>query len=468
MYWTHVGIIIISAQSQSVRITPLVVHVCSSEKAAQLIRIVRSYTLFRKFVPLLCSRCCVPEKESFTMLMSSSSSSLCWWYFVLWLVVVAVKVGGSGGGGGDSSGNGGTSSGGDGKGNGDGSGGDGGDYVRRGKLDLCYGVQCTRNRPVCAIKLQRRPARSRCIATSVFCKHPVYTYIEASGDSEQYFSFEKWAVFFVARLEMFNRPQYMVWKPYTTFSYGFTLYVKDNVGTIVLLLSRDKQHCAILHIGNYTTPTTTPSQTSSSIPSTFTITIFSRSSTLFSSTSRLSSQSQSTSIIIATTIIPTTPTSRPTTSTTSSKSTTLAITASIVISIFAGALIYVYVRFRMRRQGAINVTHDVPNEQVTINEPLLTPPRDHPPPPPSTPTAGDVSILSLSTSLPFRPIDCSSPLTSGASNMEDTEHWEEIPLDDIVDTTTTTTVSSCAGETPTTNRRYPSRIRNKPNWYGDR
>ena len=463
MYWTHVGIIIISAQSQSVRITPLVVHVCSSEKAAQLIRIVRSYTLFGKFVPLLCSRCCVPEKESFTMLMSSSSS-LCWWYFVLWLVVVAVKVGG-GGGGGDSSGNGGTSSGGDGKGNGDGSGGDGGGYVRRGKLDLCYGVQCTRNRPVCAIKLQRRPARSRCIATSVFCKHPVYTYIEASGDSEQYFSFEKWAVFFVARLEMFNRPQYMVWKPYTTFSYGFTLYVKDNVGTIVLLLSRDKQHCAILHIGNYTTPTTTPSQTSSSIPSTFTITIFSRSSTLFSSTSRLSSQSQSTSIIIATTIIPTTPTSRPTTSTTSSKTTTLAITVSIVVSIFAGALIYMYVRFRMRRQGAINVTHDVPNEQVTINEPLLAPPR-------TAPTAGDVSVLSLSTSLPFRPIECSSPLqvTSDGSNMENTGQWEDISLDDVADnnTTTTTTVSSCAEERvglPLTPRRYPSRNRNKPNWY---
>ena len=152
---------------------------------------------------------------------------------MLWLVVVAVKVGG--GGGGDSSGNGGTS-GGDGKGNGDGGGGN----VRRGKVDLCYSVQCTRNRPVCAIRLQRRPARSRCIATSVFCKHPVYTYIEASDDSEQYFSFEKWAVYFVARLEIFNRPQYMVWKPYTTFSYGFTLYVKDNVGTIVLLLSQDK------------------------------------------------------------------------------------------------------------------------------------------------------------------------------------------------------------------------------------
>ena len=55
MYWTHVGIIIISAQSQSVRITPLVVHVCSSEKAAQLIRIVRSCTLFGKTYSFLCS-----------------------------------------------------------------------------------------------------------------------------------------------------------------------------------------------------------------------------------------------------------------------------------------------------------------------------------------------------------------------------------------------------------------------------
>ena len=106
---------------------------------------------------------------------------------------------------------------------------------------------------------------------------------------------------------------------------------------------------------------------------------------------------------------------------------------------------------------------------MTINEPLLTPPRT--PPPPRTP-AGDVSVLSLSTSLPFRPIECSSQLliTSDGSGMENTEQWEDIPLDDVADnnTTTTTTVSSCAEERvdlPPTPRRNPSRIRRRPDYF---
>ena len=69
-----------------------------------------------------------------------------------------------------------------------------------GKIDEFGDNECTIDKPLCAVKLSRKPAIPRCVSPSLYCNDPFYEYVAADED-DRFYSFEKWNISFVIRLE---------------------------------------------------------------------------------------------------------------------------------------------------------------------------------------------------------------------------------------------------------------------------